>query len=65
MKLIEINKDSIRYYARASMALIDTPYPDDRISRFKREMEHSNLNLQRTMFQDRIDSLKYEIQKLD
>lgn len=65
MKLIEQNKDSMRYYAKAGMAVLDSPYPDNNIDKLKREMKLFDLSLQRTMFKDKIDSLKYEIQKLD
>lgn len=65
MKLIEQNTDSIGKYAKASMDIHDIPYPSDPIEQLKRKLKHNHLNLQAQIFRDRVDSLKYEIMKLD
>lgn len=47
------------------MAINDIPYPSDRIEQVKRQHKQFMLGLERQIFKDRVDSLKYEMQKLD
>lgn len=65
LRLIEVNTDSIRKYAVQHHNLVMEPYPMDDIEEIRRKHELTMMLIKRQIFKDRVDSLKFELQKLN